>query len=150
NIGPGDDWNEKMLQDARHTRIFIPVVSPSWSTSEACRKELDAFLQTAPPEHLFPVIHIPVDNLPPEIRKTAYLKFYKEEDELPPDRQPRQRALRKLAKAIVARLDPTPGIQSRIAPQILEKCGWMRILNMTQRIDAGEIYTEVYLLERSA
>ena len=121
-------------------------------------------LDTAERESLLPAIHLPVESYPPEISRATYATFHKKvrgvDEEI--KGQARQRELRRLAQAVAKRL-ATPkqeeasedaidqivaSVRERVAPKIMEKCGWMRILNMSQRIDAGQIYTEVNVFDR--
>src|SRR5215469_638952 len=164
NIGPGDDWNRRMLEDARRSRVFIPVVSPSCLHSDPCQRQLAAFHESAQPESLFPVILLPIepDAQPPEIRQATQVLFHKRDHGIahPLTGQLRNRELGRLAQAIADRVAsrrraprqtlPTDELvaatRERIAPNLLEKCGWMRILNMSLRIDSAQVYTEVNVL----
>lgn len=179
DLGPGDNWNEKMLADARRSRVFVPVVSPSWLNSSPCQRELKAFLKSALPGSLKPVIFLPVDlnAAPAQIKDNVYVEFHKLENGVAHELkgQLRGKALDLVAQAIAEYLlassappqpkagrtkslsimqsqmdieDVVTSTRDRIAPDTLERCGWMRILNMSQRIDASEIYTEVNIFEQ--
>src|SRR5262249_42399807 len=106
NIGPGDDWSRKMLEDAQQSRVFVPVVSPSWRRSEPCQQELAAFLKAPELESLLPVIYLPVEPLPREIKKATYVEFFKIHHGIPQPLkgQTREDALQRLAHAIAVRL----------------------------------------------
>lgn len=161
NIAPGDYWDVKMLEDARRSRLFVPVVSPGWLNSKPCQRELAAFREHSKPGSLIPAVLCPIDS--PAINAVEHVRFYREEQDLIVElaRQPRTKALNKLSQVIAHRLKrPEPTVaagsriektiaatRDRIAPQTLELCGWMRILNMTQRIDLSHIYTEVNIFE---
>jgi hypothetical protein len=149
-----------MLEDARKTRVFVPIICPLWSNSKYCQQEFDAFLESAEPESLFPAILRPVSSSSSALQNANQVAFYKSEPGviLLLKGPAREREIHRLAQAIAERLArpparPAPDIftatREHIAPVLLETCGWMRILNMTQRIDAGEIYTEVNIFERA-
>jgi hypothetical protein len=44
-IGLGEKWPGKLDQILDEARFFIPIVTPSYFTSEACRDELGKFLR---------------------------------------------------------------------------------------------------------
>ena len=44
DIGIGEHWSGKLEQMLDQARFFIPIVTPSYFTSEACREELEKFL----------------------------------------------------------------------------------------------------------
>ena len=43
-IGIGEHWPDKLDQMLDQARLFIPIVTPSYFTSKACREELEKFL----------------------------------------------------------------------------------------------------------
>ena len=43
-IGIGEQWRHKLGQMLNEARFFIPVLTPSYFESEACRDELKKFL----------------------------------------------------------------------------------------------------------
>ena len=45
DIGIGEHWSGKLDRMLDEARFFIPILTPSYFTSEACRDELDKFLQ---------------------------------------------------------------------------------------------------------
>jgi formylglycine-generating enzyme required for sulfatase activity len=44
-IGLGEHWPGKLDQALRDVRFFIPIITPSYFTSKACREELERFLR---------------------------------------------------------------------------------------------------------
>ena len=43
-IGLGENWPDKLEETLDEVRFFIPILTPSYFTSEACRQELQKFL----------------------------------------------------------------------------------------------------------
>jgi hypothetical protein len=44
-IGLGEQWGEKLSDILDEARFFIPIMTPSYFNSKACREELERFLR---------------------------------------------------------------------------------------------------------
>ncbi|MDX2179165.1 MAG: TIR domain-containing protein [Bryobacteraceae bacterium] len=153
-ILPGHDWEKEMLSKAAEAKVFVAVLSPGWLNSDACRKESQAFQGRA---------RIGARSLkvaaPPEIGVFQYADFFKEDESGVVRTFPARntghfkKGIEDLAMGIVSLLDTKSDqsikpLRERVAPRIMERCGVMRILDMTQPIDSAAIYTQVNVLER--
>jgi len=72
SIGWGDDWESKIDEALIKTTFFIPILTPSYFRSEACRNELIRFSSTAKAlgldELILPIYYVTIpelDSAPP-------------------------------------------------------------------------------------
>jgi hypothetical protein len=67
SIGWGDDWELKINEALDQTTFFIPIITPSYFTSQACRAELTRFASSADAlglrELVMPLYYVDVPDL---------------------------------------------------------------------------------------
>jgi FxsC-like protein len=84
---PGDNWSERLSEMLADCRVFVPLFSPRYFTSEMCGKEWHAFEQRAihhrarsdrPAEAIVPALWVPVppSQLPPSAERLQFNHRY--------------------------------------------------------------------------
>jgi F-box protein 11 len=69
-IGLGERWGDKLAQMLDQARFFIPIITPSYFRSKACREELEKFLraeaQRGRDDLVLPIYYITCETLEDE------------------------------------------------------------------------------------
>lgn len=67
NINPGDDWKAEIDKNLLQTRYFMPIITPSYFKSAACRNEFNYFYSKAKEigktQLIIPIYYIHTDEL---------------------------------------------------------------------------------------
>ncbi|MEZ5403766.1 MAG: NACHT domain-containing protein [Bryobacteraceae bacterium] len=153
-------WVDKTILPAvRGSAVFLPVISQAWVESEYCQQELAEYCGRT----YVCAERVPVDKLPQPLPEVLREQFYKKDGGRAITLGSRdasfKKAVQRLAEDIVRQLkELKPGAQQldglvaevreRMRPRIQDRCGTMKILDMTQPIDLGGIYADVHLLDQ--
>ncbi len=71
----GPDFTEAVFENLIESRIYIPILSPSYLNSHLCLKELETFYKKNEEESkIFPVVKLPIKNTPSPIGN--YLRYH--------------------------------------------------------------------------
>lgn len=98
DIAGGQDWWERILEGVRHCDLFLFGLTPNWFESQACVREYDYATQLKKNRLPVRLIEMPIDHIPPHIRRLQIVDYQPEED----------RAFRDLLRAINTMPPPPP------------------------------------------
>ncbi len=114
------DFDEQLIEAMAHVGVLVSVISPAYTKSKWCLRELKEFFDHARErgragEGIFPVWKesVPIDQLPPAVKKKIAIKFFavNEEDGTPhlfdtyAGRDEFTRAIRTLATKVAVALE---------------------------------------------
>ena len=72
-IGVGEPWSDKLEQILDQARFFIPIITPNYFKSEACRRELHKFLDAEKKagrnDLIIPIYYIQTDVLEDKVQR---------------------------------------------------------------------------------
>jgi FxsC-like protein len=72
DVGTGEDWQQRLAEALASCKVFIPIYSPRYFTSQWCGREWEAFttrrLRASEPAAVLPVQWVPMQDLPPPAR----------------------------------------------------------------------------------
>ncbi len=171
-MGAGSVIDAAMLEGVRQSAVLLPVLTPAWVKSTKCQLELAEFSKrltavtagavTVP---VAIVEQLPAKGLPELFQNVLRTKFHRQSkagnpNPYPPASQTFRNLVNDLAHQIYDVLEKLP--KTEIKPDlsqlvqrvrkatyasIKERCGTMKVLDMTEPIDLDSIYTDVNILE---
>jgi hypothetical protein len=82
-MGPGVSWNAEMIEAARDSAVFVPILSEAWLGSDGCQREFQAFQETSRIEvtlgnlsRIVAAEKTPIKELPDTLRDKLRQRFY--------------------------------------------------------------------------